>query len=96
MKIFMHQKETWDEAKCRKASRHINRDDLGTVVGPKGLINCDSSPYPRFGQTRIYNGGCIRNGEWFNGETIPLPIIPDTYRFRDISSWGTVIEEVQG
>ena len=89
---FKHPQETWDETECLKRSRKINKDGLGTVGGPKGLINCHSAPYPRYGQIRRYNGGCIREGEWYNGEEVPFPIIPDTFHFVQHCSWGTAIE----
>jgi len=91
VKIFTHPQETWSEAECEKWTKKANRDGMGTVGGPRGLINCDSAPYPRYGQARIYNGGCIRGDEWYNGEAVPLPVIPATYEFTKISSWGTVI-----
>lgn len=92
MSYFIHPQETWDEKECLKRSQHVNRDGLGTVGGPKGLINCDSSPYPRYGQIRRYNGGCIRGEEWYEGEEVPLPKIPNTFHFVHHSSWGTAIE----
>lgn len=90
--LFVHPQETWTEAECAKRAKRVNRDGLGTPGGPRGLINADSSPYPSYGQTRRYNGGCLRNGQYYKGETVPLPQIPPTYRFRHVSSWGTVIE----
>ena len=91
--LFTHPQETWSEAECAKRAKKINRDGLGTVGGPRGLINCDSASYPSYGQTRRYNGGTVINGQWYAGESVPLPIIPDSYRFRTVCSWGIIIEK---
>ena len=94
MAYFTHPQETWTEAECKKRAAKVNRDGMGTVGGPRGLIaNCGSS-YVQYGQTKRYNGGCVIGEEWYEGEIIPLPIIPPTYRFTSVSSWGTIIEKV--
>ncbi len=93
MAYYIHPQETWDEKKCAQMAKRVFRDGLGTPGGPKGLINCDSSAYPRYGQSARYNGGCVRDDEWYEGETVPLPIIPDTYEFVQHTSWGTAIRK---
>lgn len=90
---YIHPRETWDEKECLKRSKKINRDGLGTVGGPKGLINHSGSPYPSYGERVRYNGGCIRNGEHYAGEEIPFPKIPKTFHFVYHVSWGTSIEK---
>lgn len=93
MSLFNHPQEVWDAQRCAKAAKHIFRDGMGTPGGPKGLVCVSGSSHPTYGTAR-YNGGCIRDGEWYEGEYTPFPIIPETYRFRHVSSWGTIIEEV--
>lgn len=93
MSYYIHPQENWSASECAKRASRINRDGLGTVGGPKGLINSDSSPYPSYGQSQRYNGGCIRDGEWYDGETVPLPVIPENYEFVKVPSWGTVIRK---
>lgn len=90
---FTHPRETWNEKECIKRARKVNRDGMGTVGGPKGLINHAGSSYPSYGQTIRYNGGCIRNGELYAGESVPLPKIPKTFHFVSHCSWGTAIEK---
>ena len=88
---YIHPQETWTEKECAKRAKHIFIDGLGTAGGPRGLISNSDSSYPSYGQKKRYNGGCIRNGKWYDGEEVPLPKIPDRFR---ISSWGIAIEKV--
>lgn len=82
--LYQHPQEIWDEATCAKRARRGK--------GPeKGMIASSSSVYPQYGQHTRYNGGCIRNGEWYQGEAVPLPQIPDTFEFEQRLSWGTFI-----
>lgn len=90
--IYVHPQETWDEKECHKRSRAAPKDYFGNKP-PIGLINNTSSPYPSYGQHRGYNGGCIRDGEWYQCERVPLPIIPDSYEFVPVSSWGLRIQK---
>ena len=48
------------------------------------------SPYsipPAFGEIR-YNGGCERDGEWWQGENRPLPKIAEGFEIVVVLSWG--------
>lgn len=89
---YAHPQDTWDANECRKRSRAAPPNHFGDRP-PVGLINGDSSPYPSYGQRRRYNGGCIRGGEWYQSEEVPLPIIPDAYEFVQIEAWGLKIQK---
>lgn len=89
--LFTHPQETWSAARCRKEARRVNRDGLGTVGGPKGLIAPSGSGYLQYGETKRYNGGTIIGGELYQSEHLPLPSIPDGFRFEHVTSWGVRI-----
>ena len=89
--FYTHPQEVWDKKTCDTIARHKGRDGCGTVHPYPGQINADSSPYPRHGQARRYNGGCIRNGIHYAGEAIPLPKIPPGFGFIHRTSWGTYL-----
>jgi hypothetical protein len=91
---YKHPRETWSKKECLQRSKKINVDGMGTVGGPRGLINHSSSSYPSYGQKVRYNGGCIIKGTWYEGEEIPLPKIPKTFHFVHYPSWGTAIEKM--
>lgn len=93
MAYYIHKQEKWTAEKCLKMSRRVFRDGLGTPGGPLGLISNTGSAYPQYGDKVRYNGGCVRDGQWYEGEEVPLPKIPKTFRFRHITSWGTIIEK---
>ena len=80
-KIYKIKPEVWDEKKCRRASRRTAKDGLGTPYHFKGYIGS------LFGVIR-YNGGCIREGEWYNGEDRPLPIVAEGYEIVHVPTWG--------
>lgn len=90
--LFTHPREVWTAAKCEKAARKINRDGLGTIGGPRGLISHTGSYCCQFGQTVRYNGGFIApDGEHYQAEHKPLPEIPAGFRFEVAPTWGTRI-----
>lgn len=92
MSIFAHPQETWTEDRCRKEASSAPADAFGNRP-PKGLVSRSGAAYPGYGQSIRYNGGCVRDGEWYAGETVPLPIIPDTYEFVPLVSWGLRIQK---
>ena len=95
-KIYQHQQETWNEEECDKRSRVVHRDGYGTIGGPRGLISkfiLKFSPILGYGDTKLYNGGCVRNGVQYDGEHKPLPIIPNSYEFITVQAWGVVIKK---
>lgn len=86
--LYTHPQETWTAAQCERAARKINRDGLGTVGGPRGLIAHSGSAYVQYGGTVRWNGGVIRDGEHYAAEHKPLPKIPPGFHFETAPSWG--------
>ena len=82
--LYQNVPQMWDEKKCAKHAKSIWRDGMGTPIGFPGYIS--GGPHG-FGGIR-YNGGCIRDGEWWQGETNPLPVVTDNYEWTWVSSWG--------
>ena len=80
-KIYQHTPETWDAKKCEKAAKHVAKDGLGTTYPWPGYIG------NHYGET-IYNGGYTRDGEHYDGENFPLPIVNAPYQIIHVSTWG--------
>ena len=91
MKLFKHPQEIWNKAKCAKIAKRIVKNAFGDPY-PVGLIN-GFTPYVELGQTVKYNGGCVRNNKWYNGEAIPLPKIHKDFEFVTVPTWGTRIQK---
>ena len=91
---YEHPTETWDKKYCEKQAKSAPEDPWGNRP-PKGIIANDSSPYCEYGQTVTYNGGCIHDGVWYNGETRPLPIIHEDFEFHYLTAWGLTIRSKQ-
>jgi len=91
---YVHPQETWDVATCRKKAKHTATDGLGTPYPFKGYIGHDQ--YSVCGEsygTKRYNGGCVHNGDWYEGEIRPLPIIPANFEIIYLLDWGYQIKE---
>jgi len=84
---FQHPAETWNKQKCEKIANSIAKDGLGTPYPFRGYIGSSTSTPPKYGSVR-YNGGCIRNEEWYQGEFFPLPIIHDSFEIIFVPTWG--------
>lgn len=92
MKIYIHPQETWDHATCKRKSKARGKDGYGSIHPYPGLISPSGSPYVSYGRRVIWNGGTVINGELYDGEEMPLPIIPDEYEFITRMSWGIYIQ----
>ena len=79
--LYSLPQEVWDEARCQQAAKHTATDGLGTKYPFKGYIGNN------YGETR-YNGGCVRDGQWWQGEYRPLPRIASGYEIVYVPSWG--------
>lgn len=90
MAYYEYPQETWSEKECAKRSRAGSRDYFGTKQRP-GLIASSSSTCAQYGQTQRYNGGCLRDGKHWEGETRPLPIVPEGWKFEYVPTWGTYL-----
>ncbi len=87
--LYTHPREVWTAAQCTKAAKRINRDGLGTVGGPRGLVSNSGSYNCQLGQTKKYNGGFIApDGEHYAAEHKPLPEVPAGFKFETVPSWG--------
>ncbi len=86
--LFQHPQETWDLAKCKKLAKRVVKDGMGTKHPRPGYLGC-SQPYSeyKFGDFR-YNGGCIREAEWYQGEFFPEPIVAEGYEIVWVTAWG--------
>lgn len=80
--LFQHPQETWDAKKCEKLAKKKSSN-----APFKGYLGSSASIPPAFGEIR-YNGGCIRNEEWYQGENRPLPLVADGYEIIFVSTWG--------
>jgi len=94
---YQHKPKVWDAAKCARMVRSRPKDGYGTPF-PKGYL----SPPSPFGWGKIrYNGGCLRprtaaDGDWYEGEVFPLPIVAEGFELVSKPSWGWFIEAVEG
>lgn len=83
--LYQFPQETWDAAKCEKMAKAKSQ-----LAPFKGYLGSSASIPPAFGVIR-YNGGCIRprdNGEWYQGENRPFPIVAEGYEIIHVTSWG--------
>ena len=86
-KIYQHTPEIWDKATCEKKAKRIAKDGLGTPYPFKGYIGSSAKCPATFGVTH-YNGGCIRNDEWYAGEDFPFPILAEGFEIVRVPTWG--------
>lgn len=91
---YVHPEETWDETRCQKVARQNPRNAFGDKEPWPGRVSAFGSAYCQPGSSQRYNGGCIRNGTWYQGEAMPLPVIPESWRFVTRSYWGIYLERV--
>lgn len=87
---YARPRESWDSRKCERTSRSRFRDGLGTIGGPRGLVQCDSTPYPAWGTIR-FNGGCVEDGEWYRGWDTPFPKLAAGFVWAYVCTWGYVV-----
>ena len=80
--IYQNKQETWSKEQCKKAANRTARDGMGTPYPFKGFIG-DS----QYGE-KLYNGGCIRDDQWYAGEFFPLPIVAEGYKIIRVPTWG--------
>lgn len=91
-RYYRHPVEKWNKVKCEKAVKHVATDGLGTPYPWPGYIG--SSTSNQYGQVR-YNGGCIRNGDWWAGEIRPLPKVVRGFKIVLVPTWGYRIVKTQ-
>jgi len=84
--LFQHPQEVWDAAKCAKVAKANPKNAFGDGYG-KGYMGSSASIPSAYGSTH-YNGGCERNGDWWQGEYRPFPQIAEGYEIIHISTRG--------
>ena len=80
-------REMWEVKKCEKLCKHVHEDGLGTKYPFKGYVGHLIGGMNGCLKVR-YNGGCIRNDEWYQGEEWQLPIIPPRFKIVMRPTWG--------
>lgn len=85
--LYQNKAETWDAKTCEKKAKHVAKDGLGTPYPFKGYIGSSTSIPPKYGAIR-YNGGCVREGEWYQGEFFPLPNVAEGFVIQHVPNWG--------
>jgi hypothetical protein len=81
---YQHPQVTWDKETCEKIAKRTVKDGYGTPYPFKGYIH----PPTQLGWHVRYNGGCVRNGDWWEGEIFPLPKVSKGFEIEHVSSWG--------
>lgn len=88
---YVHLMEAWDKKTCERKAKHREVNAFGCKHPVPGLIASFYSPYFVYGRHE-YNGGCIRNGEWYRGDERPLPLVHPDYEIVEYASWGWRIQ----
>jgi hypothetical protein len=74
--------ERWDTELCNRVARTREKDGMGTPAPWPGLrMDLKSGP-------ERYNGGVVRDGQWFPGIVHTLPTVPDAFAWVRIPTWG--------
>lgn len=79
--LYQNKPEKWNQKKCEQSAKHIASDGLGTKYPFKGYIG------NHYGEIR-YNGGTIKENEWWQGENRPLPIVHPDFKLTYRPTWG--------
>lgn len=79
--LYHHPEVRWNLQACRRAAKHVAKDGLGTPYPWPGYIG------NHFGST-IYNGGCVYDGHWYQGEHRSLPLVHEDYEIIHVPTWG--------
>jgi len=83
--IYQEKPEKWDRKKAERFAKTTTKDAYGTKEPYPGLIK--SGAVGGYGTT-IYNGGCIRDGKWYDGEQRSLPQVPSDFEWITKPTWG--------
>jgi hypothetical protein len=71
---------------CEKIAKKFSRDGWGIKHPYPGKVADVSAVSPSYGQ------GCVI--KWYQSETVPLPIIPEGFRFVFRPNWGTYLVKI--
>lgn len=89
---YIHPVEVWDKKTCKAKANHVATDGLGTKYPFKGYIGSGTDVYFPYGKT-TFNGGCVREGKWYQGEIRPLPQVASGFVIKRVPSWGYQLVE---
>ena len=84
---YIHPREVWDANRCEKVVKHVAKDGLGTPYPWGGYVGDFRSGMGGYGRIR-FNGGCIHEDQWFDGDIRPLPKVAKGFKIISIPAWG--------
>ena len=97
MKVFsyyQHPQETWDAKTCEKKAKYLAKDGTGTKYPWRGYIGPDAWGMGGYGKRR-FNGGCVHNDQWYDGDITPLPVVAPGFKIIHVPTWGyRIVKEV--
>lgn len=85
--IYQFKAEVLDKATCEKKAKHLATDGMGTPYPFRGYIGSSASRPSAFGVER-YNGGCVHDGQRYEGENRPFPILAKGFKIVVVPTWG--------
>ena len=86
--LYQHPQQTWDAKKCEKLAKRRTTDGMGTPYPFKGYLHLGELGHYAHGISVRYNGGCVRDGEWWQGEEWPLPKLAEGFEIVTVPTWG--------
>jgi len=89
LKTYKNEREIWDEDECKRMTRRLAKDGMGTPYPERGMV-----PWVKCGVIR-YNGGCTRQGEWYEAEEFFLPKLAEGFIWVYRPTWCWTIVETE-
>lgn len=86
--LYRHPQPIWDAKTCERRAKRTVTDGLGTPYPFKGYLPYAELGHHAHGISVRYNGGCIREERWWQGEEWPLPQLAEGFRIIVVPSWG--------
>ena len=86
--FYQHAQEVWDAKKCARLANRTATDGMGTKYHFKGFLHLSELGHYIHGLSVKYNGGCVRDNKWYQGEEWPLPKVADGFRIVYRPTWG--------
>ncbi len=94
--LYQNPQQTWNVKTCERYCKIVRTDACGTKYPfagylPRTVLGCHYA----HGMSVRYNGGCVREGKWWQGEEWQLPKIPSGFEIRYKPTWGYQIIKVE-